>query len=118
MEAHIVFSGRFKQRISSDHITMQEGIGVNQGIVIVTFSGKVNHGINFCHPFINYFFIGNIANHQLHPVTKKIGNVGLVASISQLIKHNHLNIWMIFIDKMNKIGADETGTACNHKFHY
>ena len=118
MESHIVFSGRFKQRISTDHITMQEWIWINQGIVIVAFGRKVDNRINFCHPLVNNGFIGNIANHQLHPVAKKICNVGLVASISQLIKNNHLNLWMMTIDKMNKVGADEAGTASNHKFHY
>ena len=118
VESHIIFSGRFKQRISPDHITMQEWIWVNQRIVIVAFSGKVNHRVNFCHPFINHFFIGNIANHQLHPVTKQIGNVSLIPGISQFIEHNNLNIRMVTIEKMNKVGADETGTASNHKFHY
>ena len=84
---------------------------IDQRVVVVGLGSKVNDQVSFLHEGVHQVAVGQVTDHQLHPIQPR--NRVRVTGIAQLIQHRHGSIRVILHSRVDKVSANETGSAGN-----
>ena len=76
---------------------------------------EMNHQVSVLHKGVHQVAVGQVTDHQVHPIQPR--NRVRVTGIAQLIQHRHGSIRVILHSRVDKVSANETGSAGDQNVH-
>ena len=118
MHPHAVAAYSLQQGVGADHVGVDEGRGVVQGVVIVGFGGVVDQdsvpaGL-LGTQFVDQFSIGDVTLDELDPITGQALESTPIPGIGEQIQNGHPSV-SVGDQMAHEIGSDETSATGDEK---
>ncbi len=110
MEPGVVPADRLEQHVGADHVGPDERLGVVEGVVVVRLGREVDHGVVGGHERLDGGGVGDVADDQLDPVGREVGQRLGARGVGQLVEDGDPGVGVL--DHVpDEVGADEAGAA-------
>ena len=112
VQALAVLSHRLENGVSADDIGLDKRPRVTQGIIIVTFGGKMHHDVGLGDQAIHQRRVANITFHKRDLIRHRL-QISLVTGVGQIVNHRYVIFGLILDGIMHKVRANEPCTSRN-----
>ena len=120
MEADLVATHSLQQGESAHQVGLDEGRGVQEGVVVMRLRGEVHDCIGTSHNAVNEVGVRNVALDDGQASGKLGGHVGqgrTVAGIGELVQDDDVDVRVVLQQRVNEIRSNEAGTAGHNDLH-
>ena len=120
MEAHLVAAHGLQQGEGAHQVGLDEGRGVEEGVVVVRLGGEVHDRVGAGDDAVHEVGVGDVALDDAQASGKLGGNIsqgGTVARVGELVQDDDVDVRMVLQQRVNEIRSDEAGTAGHNDLH-
>ena len=120
MEADLVAAHGLQQGESAHQVGLDEGRGVQEGVVVMRLRGEVHDRIGTSHNAVDEVGVRNVALDDGQAGGELGGHVSegrAVARVSELIQDDDIDVRVVLQQRVNEIRSDESGTAGHNDLH-
>ena len=111
MVADSVFADGLQQAEGALDVRAQEGLRVDDGVVVVALGGVVYDGVVARDDAVQKLGIADIAHDELDAVGGQPGDVLGVAGVGQLVQDGDVHLGVVVHDVVHEVAADEAAAA-------
>lgn len=109
--ADAVLADGLQQAEGALHVGAQEGLRVDDGVVVVALGGVVHDPVVARHDLIEQRGVADVAHDELHAVRRQTGDVLGVAGVGQLVQDGDMYTRVVVHHVVHEIAADEAAAA-------
>ena len=120
MEADLVAAHGLQQGEGAHQVGLNEGRGVEEGVVIVRLGGKVHDRVGTGDDAIHEVGVGNVSLDNGQASGELGGHIGqgrTVARVGELIQDDDVDVRVVLQQRVNEIRSNEAGTAGHNDLH-
>ena len=120
MEANLVAAHSLQQGEGAHQVGLNEGRGIEEGVVVMRLGGKVHNRVSVGDDTIDKVRISDVTLNDGQAGSELGGHVGqgcAVARVGELIQDDDIDVRMILQQRVNEIRSDEASTAGHNDLH-
>ena len=120
MEAHLVATHGLQQGEGTHQVGLNEGRGVEEGVVVMRLCGEVHDRVGAGDNAVNEVGVRDVALDDGQASGKlggHIGQGGTVARVGELVQDDDVDVRMVLQQRVNEIRSNEAGTAGHNDLH-